>query len=100
MQILTRTNHLTLSPAQQEYLEKKINKLTRYAERVSDSASKFHIDVTNQQVKSDQKIEIKSQVHLPHDNFHVEVHATSFESAVDELFEKLERHIGKYKEKF
>src|SRR3989338_7071900 len=99
MQLLTSRQHISISERQQEYLEKKMSNLEKFAARVSDASSRCHVDIRKKKVKDkEQKIELAAKLSLPQDNFHTDVHGMVFEEAVDLLFDKLCRHIKKYKE--
>lgn len=100
MQCILRTPNIELSKQERDYLEKKIQHLEHYADRVADEATKIHIDVIQTDMKTtDHKIRLQGTLHTPHAFLRAEVFGSTFQEAVDFFVEKLKKQIDRYKGK-
>ncbi len=91
MNITVTGRHLNVSDNLREYAEKKIKKLERYFNQLIDA----HV------ILSSEKLDRISEVVINGDGvqFHGKENAADLHSAIDLLFEKMEKQIRRYKEK-
>ncbi len=91
MNITVTGRHLSVSDSLRDYAEKKIKKLDRYFNQLIDA----HI------ILSVEKLDHISEVVLNGDGvqFHGKEKAADLFSAIDLLFEKMEKQVHRYKEK-
>lgn len=100
MQLTLRTPHTELSTTERDYLEKKIQHLEHYSEKIADESTKIHIDVIQTDIKTtDHKIRIQGTLHAPNAYLRAEVSGQTFLEAVDFFVEKLKMQIDRYKTK-
>lgn len=100
MQLVLRTPHAELSPQEREYLEKKIQHLEHYSEKIADESTKIHIDIIQTDLKTtDHKIRVQGTLHAPNAYLRAEVGGQTFQEAVDLFVEKLKMQIDRYKTK-
>lgn len=98
MQLILRTPNVELIDREREYLEKKVQHLEKYADRVADESSKIHIDVEHMNIKTtDHKLQIQGTLHVPHAVLRAEVSGLTFEEAADLFVEKIKKQIERYK---
>jgi putative sigma-54 modulation protein len=91
MNITITGRHVNVSDSLREYAEKKIKKLDHYFNQLIDA----HV------ILASEKVDHISEVVVNGDGiqFHGREKAADFYSAIDLLFEKMERQIHRYKEK-
>src|SRR5271157_5497020 len=91
MNITVTGRHVNVSDSLREYAEKKIKKLDHYFNQLIDA----HV------ILASEKVDHISEVVVNGDGvqFHGREKAADFYSAIDLLFEKMERQIHRYKEK-
>lgn len=98
MQLILRSPHVQLADYEREYLEKKIQHLAKYADRVADESASIHIDVVQTNIKtSDHKLRLQGTMHVPHAFLRVEVSGLTFEEALDLFVDKMKKQIERYK---
>lgn len=98
MQLILRTPNLELTDAEQEYLNKKVQHLEKYADRVADESTKIHIDIEQMDLKTtDHKIRIQGTLCVPHSILRAEIGGLTFEEAADLFIEKMRKQIERYK---
>lgn len=78
------------------FIEAKLNKLTRYYNRITNST--VYLKLENSGQVKDKIVEVK--VSVPGKTLISKAEDKSFESAVDECTHSLERQLKKYKGKF
>ncbi|WP_199102535.1 ribosome hibernation-promoting factor, HPF/YfiA family [Aquitalea sp. ASV11] len=83
--------HLEVTPAIREYVETKLERITRHVDHVIDVAVTLSVD------KLVQKAEVN--VHLSGKDIHVEATDSDMYAAIDALMDKLDRQVLKHKEK-
>lgn len=84
-------HHLEVTPAIREYIQAKLDRITRHFEQVID------VQVTVSVEKVNQKAE--ATVHLRGKDIHVEAIEGDLYAAIDLMADKLDRQILKHKEK-
>jgi len=100
MQIQIFSNSITLSDKQKDYINEKIENLTKYAERLADEATIIRTDVEKRKMRSgDQKITTQITMYVPHAVIRAEEHGQNVEETVDLTVEKLKKQIERYKDK-
>lgn len=84
-------HHLQVTPALRHYVEEKLKRLEKHA----DSATNLHVvfDVT----KTRQKVE--ATMHVGKKNIFATAENQNMYAAIDDLTDKLDRQIIKYKER-
>jgi len=91
MNIIVTGRHLDITPALKDYAEKKINRINRYLSNISEAIVTITVE------KYRHKVEVLLKVNgvlIQAEGITSEVYAS-----IDEVVEKLERQIKKYKEK-
>ncbi len=83
--------HLDVTPALRDYIEAKLERITRHVDNVTAVAVTLSVD------KLEQKAEVN--VHLKGKDIHVEASSSDMYAALDALADKLDRQVLKYKEK-
>ncbi len=91
MNITTTGKNLTVTPALKEYVEKKIGKLERYFDQISDARVAMEVEGTQQIVEVTLRID---SIYL-----RAEVEETDMYAAIDLASDKLERQVAKHKDK-
>jgi len=91
MNITVTARHITLSDKQKEYARKKIKKLENYFQQLINARVVLHVE----------KMDHFADVIINGDGvqFHGREKAADFYSAIDLLFEKMEKQVVRYKEK-
>ena len=84
-------HHLEVSPAIREYVSQKLQKVTRHFDHVID----IHVVLSVE--KLNQKAEVT--LHVPGKDIFVESIDPNLYAAVDDLTDKLDRQVQKYKQK-
>jgi putative sigma-54 modulation protein len=91
MNIIVTGRHLEITPALKDYAEKKINRFDRYLSNISEAVATLSVE------KYRHKVEVLLKVNgvlIQAEGITGDVY-----SSIDEVAEKLERQIKKYKEK-
>ena len=88
--------HLELTPAIREYVQSKLERITRHFDHVIDISVKLSVDSLTEKEKR-QRAEIN--LHLPAKDLHVESEAQDLYAAIDTLIDKLDRQVLKHKDK-
>jgi len=83
--------HLEVTPAIREFVETKLERITRHVDHVIDVAVTLSVD------KLVHKAEVN--VHLSGKDIHVEATVSDMYAAIDALMDKLDRQVLKHKEK-
>lgn len=84
-------HHLEISPAIRDYVSQKLQKVTRHFDHVID----MHVVLSVE--KLNQKAEVT--LHVPGKDIFVESIDPNLYAAVDDLTDKLDRQVQKYKQK-
>jgi len=85
-------HHVEITPSIRDYVVSKLSKIERHFDHVIDV--NVHMTVE----KLDQRIE--ANVHLSGKDIHVQAHDGDMYAAIDDLIDKLDRQVIKYKERF
>lgn len=91
MNLKVSGHHLDVTPAIHGYIEEKLARISRHVDYVMD------VDIILSVNKLDQKIEAK--VHLSGKDLYCESVDEDMYAAIDQLADKLDRVVLKYKEK-
>ncbi|MDF0606106.1 ribosome-associated translation inhibitor RaiA [Neisseriaceae bacterium TC5R-5] len=83
--------HLEVTPSLRQYVESKMERVTRHVDHVIDASITLSVD------KLVQKAEVN--VRLPGKDIHVEATEADMYAAIDVLMDKLDRQVLKHKEK-
>ncbi|KIA80089.1 ribosome hibernation-promoting factor, HPF/YfiA family [Chromobacterium amazonense] len=83
--------HLEVTPSLREYIENKLERITRHVDNVIDISVTLSVD------KLVQKAEVN--VHLSGKDIHIEASEADLYAAIDLLMDKLDRQVLKHKEK-
>jgi len=91
MNILVNGRHLEITPALKNYAEEKIKKFERYASDITEATVTLSVE----------KYRHKAEVQLKTGGMLIQAESVTGEiySAIDEVSEKLDRQVKKYKEK-
>lgn len=84
-------HHLDVSPAIRDYVSQKLQKVTRHFDHVID----IHVVLSVE--KLNQKAEVT--LHVPGKDIFVESIDPNLYAAVDDITDKLDRQVQKYKQK-
>lgn len=84
-------HHLEVSPAIRDYVSQKLQKVTRHFDHVID----IHVVLSVE--KLNQKAEVT--LHVPGKDIFVESVDPNLYAAVDDITDKLDRQVQKYKQK-
>ena len=96
MKIIISGKHLKITDAIKSYTEEKISKISKY----TDAITEVDIVLTVEDTKSSGQIhKADGLVYASGTKIKVETENTDLYAAIDELEEKLERQVRKYKEK-
>lgn len=91
MNLTISGHHLDITPAIREYLESKLERVTRHFDHVIDMNVILSVDKLKQKVEAN--------VHLRGKDIHVEAVEQDMYAAIDMLADKLDRQVIKHKEK-
>jgi putative sigma-54 modulation protein len=96
MNLTISGHHLELTPAIREYVQTKLERITRHFDHVIDVAVILAVEKLPEKEKR-QKAEIN--LRLPGNTIHCESIAEDLYAAIDTLIDKLDRQVLKYKTK-
>ncbi|TDR81602.1 ribosome hibernation-promoting factor, HPF/YfiA family [Paludibacterium purpuratum] len=83
--------HLEITPSLRDYIESKLERISRHVDDLIDVSVTLSVD------KLIQKAEVN--VHLSGKDIHVEATESDMYAAIDLLMDKLDRQVLKFKEK-
>ena len=83
--------HLEITPSLRDYIESKLERISRHVDDLIDVSVTLSVD------KLIQKAEVN--VHLSGKDIHVETTESDMYAAIDLLMDKLDRQVLKFKEK-
>lgn len=91
MNIIVNGRHLEVTPALRQYAEDKIGKFTKYVSTISEAIVTVSVEKHRQ----------KAEVLLKVNGYMIQAESSTGDvySAIDEVVEKLEKQVVKYKEK-
>ena len=89
-------HHLELTPSLREYVQNKLERITRHFDNVIDVTVILAVDDNTEKDKR-QRAEIN--LHMRGKDLHVESEAQDMYSAIDILMDKLDRQVLKHKDR-
>ena len=96
MKIIISGKHLKITDAIKNYTEEKINKISKYTDAITEVDVVLSVEDTK---SSGQIHKADGLVYASGTKIKVETENTDLYAAIDELSERLERQVRKYKEK-
>ncbi|MBT5856078.1 ribosome-associated translation inhibitor RaiA [bacterium] len=94
--IIVRTHHVSLTPAIKEYVEKKMVKLDRFADDITELA--IELDVLDTSDPNESQV-VKATVLVRGETLRAEVSNRDIYASVDLMFDNLERQLKKHTSK-
>ncbi len=89
-------HHVELTPALREYVQNKLERITRHFDNVIDITVTLAVDANTEKEKR-QRAEIN--LHMRGKDLHVESEAQDMYAAIDLLMDKLDRQVLRHKDK-
>ncbi len=91
MKVIVNGRHLEITPALRSYSEEKIGKFEKYVSNITEAIVTLSVE----------KYRHKAEVHLKVNGIMIQAESVTGEvySAIDEVVDKLEKQVVKYKEK-
>ena len=96
MNLTISGHHLEVTPALRDYVTSKLDRVTRHFDQVVDI--KVLLSVENQKEK-DKRQRADCTIRVKGNDIYAESAHEDLYAAVDELMDKLDRQVGKHKEK-
>ncbi len=96
MEIRIQSIHFTADQKLTQFIEERLNKLTKYFDRIVEAEVFLKLENKGATVK-DKVAEIK--LHVPGKTLYATGNSKVFESAADEALDTLKRQLRKHKEK-
>jgi putative sigma-54 modulation protein len=96
MNLTISGHHLDLTPAIREYVQIKLERITRHFDHVIDITVILSVDKPSEKEKR-QRAEIN--LHVRGKDLHAESISHDLYAAIDTLIDKLDRQVMKYKDK-
>jgi putative sigma-54 modulation protein len=96
MNLLLTGQHVDITPALRDYVEQKLERITRHFDQIIDVAVILGVEQPSEKDKR-QRAEVNLRVkgHV----FHLDQYAEDLYAAIDCLFDRLDRQVLKYKGK-
>lgn len=91
MQTQLTGHHVEVTDALREFTEKKLDRLKRHADTITNIHVTFNVDKLSQIAEA--------QVSVPGNTIHAKAESENMYNAVDSLVDKLVRQLDKYREK-
>jgi putative sigma-54 modulation protein len=96
MNLTISGHHLEVTPALRSYVTSKLDRITRHFDQLVDI--KVLLSVENQKEK-DRRQRAECNIHVKGNDMFAESSHEDLYAAVDELVDKLDRQVGRHKEK-
>ena len=96
MNLTISGHHLEVTPALRSYVTTKLDRITRHFDQLVDI--KVLLSVENQKEK-DRRQRAECNIHVKGNDMFAESFHEDLYAAVDELVDKLDRQVGRHKEK-
>lgn len=96
MNLLITGHHLELTPTLRQYVEEKLERVTRHFDHVTEAEVILAVEGTTEKGRR-QRAEVNLRV--PGDTLHAECYAQDLYAAMDMVVEKLDRQLDRYKGK-
>lgn len=98
MQVKFVAPGLNLSERQKDYVESKIQRLKKYANRIADESSLAKVELKEQRLRTSGRVILcEVTMNVPRAVIRAEVQASKLEEAIDIAVEKLKKQIDRYK---
>ena len=95
MKITINSVHFSAADRLRDYIEKRMNKLDRFFDRVVDARVNLKLQ---QEVKGANK-SVEIALHVPGNTLIAQVQSSTFEHATNQAIEKIKSQLKKHKEK-
>lgn len=100
MEIKMHTQNVELGAERETYIRQKFEKLTQFADRISDESSEIRVDLVHEETReTDDRYLCTLTLFIPGETIRAESRSGSLESAVDDVIEKIKKPIEHYKDK-
>ena len=100
MQIKIKSQNLSLSDVQKEMIQKKVEKLQTFADRLGDESAEFRVEVRHEKSRKPQDAyACQLTIFAPQAVIRAETRDESIENAVDSCLDKIKAQIDRYKAK-
>lgn len=100
MNIIINQKNITLSDSQLEFVNKKIEKLSKLSNAVKDESSEIKINISKHDTKQEEdQIEVSINLSLPMQDINAISRGITPEAALIDAREKIIVQLDKYKEK-
>lgn len=100
MQVTIHEKNLTLSDNQRDYINKKVEHLKTFEERVDDESTKVKVEIQTSKIKTtNKKMKVQVTMYVPNAVIRAEVNALTVQEGIDLAVDKLRKQIERYKTK-
>jgi putative sigma-54 modulation protein len=96
MNLTISGHHLEVTPALRSYVTSKLDRITRHFDQVVDVKVLLSIE---KQKEKEKRQKAECNIHVKGNDMFAESSHEDLYAAVDELVDKLDRQVGKHKEK-
>ncbi|MFW9596116.1 MAG: ribosome hibernation-promoting factor, HPF/YfiA family [Macromonas sp.] len=96
MNLTINGHHLDVTPALHAYVTSKLERITRHFDQVVDVKVTLSVD---NQTEKDLRQKAECNIHVKGKDLHAESHHADMYAAIDELADKLDRQVLRYKDK-
>ncbi len=96
MNLTISGHHLEITPPLREYVLTKLDRVTRHFDQVVDIVVLLSVQKLKEKTRR-QKAEVT--VHVKGKDIYIEHSSADLYAAIDQLMDRLDRQIGRYKEK-
>lgn len=95
MQLTVEGVHVTVTPTLQNYAEEKMRKLSHHFEHITS----IHVTLSLENLKKQVKPIAEARINVPGDQLFAKTMKDDMYEAIDDLHDKLDRQLVKFKEK-
>ena len=96
MNLLITGHHLELTPALRQYVEEKVQRVTRHFDQIIEMEVILALEST---ADKDRRQRAEINLRVPGDTLHAECYSQEMYAAIDMVVEKLDRQVSKFKGK-
>ena len=96
MNLLITAHHFQLTPAIRQYVEEKVERLTRHFDEVREIEV---VLVVEENADKDRRQRAEMNVRVKGDTLHGQSDAQDIYAALDSVLEKMDRQVARYKDK-
>ena len=97
MNLTVSGHHLEVTPALRSYIDTKLERITRHFDQVVDV--KVLLSVDNNQKEKDKRQRAECRIGVKGNDLFAESTNEDMYAAIDDLMDKLDRQVGRHKEK-